>query len=563
MDAIDQIQSDEIIDIGTLPEFENLNDDSILSGLEQNQEAIESELSELLTKLDEEPPKGIEVSSLGDKVIETVIDGILGPFGLSRAVFMDKDGGAVTTSFNAKKGIYALEKEEYDRINDYDPGFRKTKQIALDRARNADGGFTDEYTGLYTDRPDVDHIVADESYHRLYGGWMQDKEQRKAFSADPDNHAVTDRSVNRSMQEKDIKKWENSPNSHDPSVTNKEYYALDDRRVNARIKRGEKVAKAHQPTSKEVFKYQASALGKAGVKTGLALAMRQSVGVMLKVFVETAYSAIKEAISKWKEKVITTVKEFLSFIVNKLKSLKDSFKDILKQVGAAAAQGLSAGFLSTLVTFLINTFITTAARVVTIIREAFNTITKTIKTLCDSKADKKERVKAACNIFITGMATCLGILLLEAVKNWLLTVPVLQNFADDAAHVIVNIITGLIGVIAFYIAAKLSARKAKKEQALAIQENLDRIFSLEQWRIVNSTQLATVQVVNTAQALFQTMSSYERALADWNYLLRIQEFYDQQTDENLDKDDIVQRRTTVKIQVMREKSKKRRQGNGE
>ena len=199
MESLDCIQFDEVIDINSLPEFDNLNDDTILSGLEQNQEAIESELSELLTKLEEEPPKGMEVSSFGDKVIETVIDGILGPFGLSRAVFVDKDGGAVTTSYNAKKGIYALEKEEYDRIHDYDPGFRKAKQIALDRARNADGGFTDEYTGLYTDRPDVDHIVADESYHRLYGGWMQDKEQRKAFGADTNNHAVTDESVNRSM----------------------------------------------------------------------------------------------------------------------------------------------------------------------------------------------------------------------------------------------------------------------------------------------------------------------------------------------------------------------------
>ena len=261
--------------------------------------------------------------------------------------------------------------------------------------------------------------------------------------------------------------------------------------------------------------------------------------------------------------MITTVKEFLSFIINKLKSLKDNFKDILSQAGAAAVQGLSAGFLSTLVTFLINTFITTAARVVTIIREGFNTITKTIKTLCDSKADKKERVKAACNVLISGLATCLGILLLEAVRKWLLTIPVINGFADEAAQVLVNIVTGLIGVIAFWIAAKLSTRKAKKEQALAIQEKLDRVFSLEQWRIFNSTQLATVQVANTAQALFQTMSFYEGALADWFYLLRIQEVYDRQTDENLDKDEVVQERTCVKIQVLRDKSQKRRQRNGE
>lgn len=562
MEAINQIQSDEIIDVNTLPEFENLNDDSILSNLEQNQEAIESELSELLTKLEEEPPKGMEVSAFGDKVIETVIDGILGPFGLSRAVFSDKNGGSVTTSYNAQKGIYALEKEQYDR-GEYVAGFDTAKQVALNRAKNKDGGFTDEYTGLYTDRPDVDHIVAAESYHRLHGGWMQNKEQRKAFGSDPENHAVTDRSVNRSMQQKDIKEWEAAPNRNDPSVTNKEYYALDDRRVNAKIRRGEKAAQAHQPTPGEVFKYQASALGKAGVKTGLALAMRQSFGVMLKVFVETTYSAIKEAISKWKEKVITTVKEFLSFIVNKLKSLKENFKDILSQVGAAAAQGLSAGFLSTLVTFLINSFITTAARVVTIIREGINTITKTIKTLCDSKVDKKERVKAACNIFITGLATCLGILLLETVKKWLLTLPVINSFADEAAQVIVNIITGLIGVIAFWIAAKLTARKAKKEQAIALQDNLDRIFSLEQWRILNSTQLATVQVANTAQALFQTMSFYEAALTDWFYLLRIQEVYDKHTDENLEKVEVIQRRIEKKMVVLRGKSKERRQGNGE
>lgn len=551
--ASGDIPTDKIIEIESLPEFSTLNDGDILSELEKNQESIENELNGLLLELDEAPPKDFEVSSLGDKVVQKVIDGILGPFGLSRSMFMDKTGGEVTTSFNAEKGVFAKEKEVYRR-EEYTKGFSKSRQSSLDKAKDGTG-WKDEYSGLWTDRPDVDHIVSLEKYHKEYGGWMQTKEARQAFGNDTNNHAVTDMSVNRSMQQKDIKDWESRPNSQDPSVTNKEFYELDDRRVNAKVKQGEKAANEHAPAKSEAIKYQAKQLGIAGVKTGLKLAARQAVGVALKIFVETTYSAIKEAIAKWKEKVITTVKEFIVFVVNKLKMLKDDLGDILKQIGGAALQGGIAGVLSTLVTFLINSFITTAARLVTVIREAVNTVTLTIKTLCDKSASKEERTKAALDVFISGMAVCIGGLLVEGAKKLIEQTP-LAGMADEAANVLVNILTGLIGVLVFWLISKLSSTKAAKEEKANLEKKLDHIFSLEQWRMVNSSAMASVQVQNTARALFGTIAFAERAWQDWDMLLKIQEEFDRKTDENLRKSEEIQSEINNKTAILKSKRRK-------
>lgn len=542
--------SDDIIE-NDFTLLESLTDDELLSSLEDEQQKVEEQISSLLNDLDVEEPKGVEVSSLGDKIMETVIDGILGPFGLSRAVFQDKTGGDVTTEYNAQKGIFSKQSEQYDR-GQYDKKFDEANHNITKDANRWGDGFKDEYTGLYTDRPDIDHIVAENDYHLHYGGWMQSPEQRASLGADPENHALTDRSINRSMQQKDIKAWEDLPNTHDPSVTNREFYAIDDERVDAKLKQGRAAAESHSPTNYDKIKYQGKQLAEAGIKTGLCLAARQAMGMALKIFVETSYSIIKEAITKYKEKVITSLKDFMTFISMKMKELKAHIIDILKKIGGSALQGGVAGIISTLITFLINTFITTAARIVTLIREAVNTVTKTIKALVSKESTKEERMNAACNIFLSGMVSCLGILLVETVKKFLETTP-LNPFAEDLSNVIVNIAAGIIGVLIFYLVSRISSSKKKEEERKALEEKLSIIFSLEQWSMVNKTEMAACQVGITASSFCQVVDFAEKAWIDMEYLSYIGRLLDEDTDRTLSRISEQEKSISNKLQELRRK----------
>ena len=57
---------------------------------------------------------------------QQVLQQIIGPFGLTPAMFDDKDGGNVTTQNNAEKGLFAKKSEEYNRNTDYD--YKQAKQ---------------------------------------------------------------------------------------------------------------------------------------------------------------------------------------------------------------------------------------------------------------------------------------------------------------------------------------------------------------------------------------------------------------------------------------------------
>ena len=59
---------------------------------------------------------------------QQVLRQIIGPFGLTPAMFDDKDGGNVTTQHNAKQGIFAKESEEFER-SDYSYAAAKGKKM--------------------------------------------------------------------------------------------------------------------------------------------------------------------------------------------------------------------------------------------------------------------------------------------------------------------------------------------------------------------------------------------------------------------------------------------------
>ena len=100
-----------------------------------------------------------------------VISQIIGPFGLSMAMFEDRNGGNVTTLHNFSReddgyiaeidrASHAKSQEQYDRMNYSVSDFSKRSQKVRSRG-------VDDYTGqdLSADEMDADHITSLKSIH--------------------------------------------------------------------------------------------------------------------------------------------------------------------------------------------------------------------------------------------------------------------------------------------------------------------------------------------------------------------------------------------------------------
>lgn len=71
---------------------------------------------------------------------QQVLQQVIGPFGLTPAMFEDKAGGNVTTQHNADQGIFAKGTEEYGRDADYDYTQAKKDKMRILIYVNTDSG---------------------------------------------------------------------------------------------------------------------------------------------------------------------------------------------------------------------------------------------------------------------------------------------------------------------------------------------------------------------------------------------------------------------------------------
>lgn len=401
-----------------------------------------------------------EVYDLAEQSRNVIIDSILGPFGLSRLMFHDKNGGNVTTQHNVEQGIYARTEEKYDkevRRTQYD--YTSTQRAAIIEERKKGGQIVDEYSGQSIEHPSLDHGVPIKDYHDK-GDWMQTQGQRKQFGQDPENLFVTDEGANKSMQETLKSDWQKKPSTKDPTKTNKEYYAQDNRRVNPRMRQAEKTAEEHLPTDAERLCYYAEHIGLEGLKEGYSLAKRQAIGIALKFFVEESWAILKDAWCKYKDGTLQGIRAFLVYVIEGFKQIRFKIQSLLKQLSRAALEGGVSGIVSTVITFLINTFVTTVKRIVAIIREIVNVLARTVATLMDKSKNKEERLNAAYQLLSHGIMTVLGMLMLETVISALKTTGV--PFADEVGNVLVAIIVGLIGVLAVYLVVTYKNHRERK-----------------------------------------------------------------------------------------------------
>ena len=170
---------------------------------------------------------------------QEVLRQIIGPFGLTPAMFNDIDGGAVTTVHNFEQGITATAADQARFEN-----FKSKSEGPIDRSaydeplpalRKAMFQQPDPINSAYTGRDlprdgrtHLDHVIPVKSIETdPRANLFMDDQQRVKAASHPHNLVPAEGDINQSMQDKDKVKWAQAERSKDPGKTNAESFNVD------------------------------------------------------------------------------------------------------------------------------------------------------------------------------------------------------------------------------------------------------------------------------------------------------------------------------------------------
>ena len=378
---------------------------------------------------------------------QEVLRQIIGPFGLTPAMFDDKDGGNVTTPHNAKQGIFAKKSEKFAR-GDYDYAAAKDKKRRefVQKGSMSSQQFEDGYTGKMEPtrctnsngtqgmNAELDHIIPVKSIHDQ-GGWMTSKEGRTGLSSIEENLIYTARKTNRAKSAKS------------PAEALSEKNGFDNNRIDPIVNKAKEAVEDGLPSTTDRLKYHSKELAKEGAKEAGKNALRHALGLVLHEFVNGSFIEIKALLKDCHneknlvDRLIKSLKRVMNRVINKLKAALE-----------AAIHGGVQGLVSNLLTFMINNLITTSKKIVTIIRESMHSLWKAIKMMVNPPEGMSlmEVTREVTKIIAVVVTTGLGMAMEESVKGFIMSIPVLAPITDVLAVGLTAIMTGITGALIVY-----------------------------------------------------------------------------------------------------------------
>ncbi|MBU4319380.1 MAG: lactate permease, partial [Proteobacteria bacterium] len=221
----------------------------------------------------------------------------------------------------------------------------------------------DSYTGNkeLASNTSPDHIKPLSKFHKD-GGFMVSKEDKANFATDKENLASTRRDINQSMSDEDKIKWLDKKQGK-RDIDNAEEFGVDRGLVKKQYEKGEIIAEKHLPNKIDKAKFYSKDITKTGAKEGAKMGLQQALGLVFCEFFEASFVEIKDiyangfVIKGENSQFFNSLKIRLNRIVKKI---ANKWKDALKAFG----DGFISGFLSNLVTVVINMFVRTGKRVV-------------------------------------------------------------------------------------------------------------------------------------------------------------------------------------------------------
>ncbi|MCY4347201.1 MAG: hypothetical protein OXC17_10445 [Aestuariivita sp.] len=459
---------------------------------------------------------------------------IVGPLGLGKILAAyDKTGGYVDTVHNVREwkreekkgedskfykddGIISEEfKQAYDNRGKYDseknhnPSPKTNYGKKREKIKQqADKNRKDTYTGKLLGKKefDLDHKISAKETHDDAGRVLAELTTEELADL-PENLGPTYRTINQSKGAGSIiaakgrapekirackKKIASLKNKSDlsPKEKNdlekaksdlKHWKALNDTPDRDLLEIEQKAKKAQNKninlkyyTSKKFAKNTATAAGLEGAKMGL----QQAVGLIVIEFLAASFDETK--------RMIASGTTDWSKLKAALRRIKDRLVDKWQNVLSAFAAGSLSGFLSSLVTTLINAFVTTSKRIVRMIREGFFSFLKAIKTALFPPEGQSyaESFHAASKLLVSG-GIIIGGIALEDIIDKALTVsfPVLALLVTPLVLGLVAGLSALLVAFCCYLLDKMDLFGAvTQEEDRFVLDKLDAKIKAEDER---------------------------------------------------------------------------------
>ena len=440
-----------------------------------------------------------------------VVEGVVIPFGLGGVVaHYDKNGGNVNTVHNVREGVYATEDERrrYRKRGEYDgAAYHSHSKYKEVNARAKQGPVDDAYVGgKVRGIQNLDHVVAAKEVHDdpgrvlagLNGADLANTESNLKFTNEHVNKSkkalsmddyVAFRKNRVSQIQGQIDALEHKASAGKLNANQEK--SLDElKRAKAKFENDgfdEKLAKsvdkkARAEMEKTIGKaYYGSAkfaksVAATGAAEGLKMGWQQALGLALTEFF---VGIIDEARDAYKNGFKIEDSGFWE-------SLRKRFMRVVKRVVArwraaldAFKQGVISGFLSNLVTVLINCVVRTGKNLVRMIREGFFSLVRAIKILLTrpNGMTMREAAHEATKIIASGLVVVGGIALAEWLDKMIALCPPLELVSDILVTIVSGVVTGIATALVVYAIDKLDLFdvNARKKHASIMSRLADMI----------------------------------------------------------------------------------------
>lgn len=391
-------------------------------------------------KANDVDPEDNIFESIWKEYESVILQSLVTSFGLDFIV-QDQHGGDVDTVHNVRQiGIdpemnykNANNEKDYKGRGDYnsvayhkDPRYIAINKKVSEKKKN--GELTDSYTAKKIERyayVDLDHVIASKEIHEDRGRVLAGLDGLD-LANNEDNLKPTNRSINRSMKDKDVEAyladWEkktlerksritalkekDSPTDNEREELEKleKLDQIDPDKMRAENKKARKaydtkIQKAYY-TSKKFCKDTAIMAGSVGAKMG----MRQAIGF---VFVEIYMGAENELKNMPANSSLEDMlKAVGTGVKNGTENAKKKYKEILSKFG----EGFISGSLASITTTICNIFFTTAKNLVRCIRQIYASVVQAGKVLLFNPDNLMfgDRIKTSTIIIATGASVLVG-----------------------------------------------------------------------------------------------------------------------------------------------------------
>lgn len=464
---------------------------SLISEITNSEGVNEREVHELLISL-KDRFRDDRLQTMVDQLQNDVIKAVVVPFGLGKVLAAyDKAGGNITTLHNFENGVVATadDRDKYNEWQDVKKNGldRKGKHKPHDDVKNAwkkdqfqrmnsgdeiKDGYTGKVLGVKNGDTiykfvsiDADHITSISEYendpvHHLFAKGNSPDERvvsRSKVTGNKANLTLTDGGLNNSKKDKDLKDWEggkvskkHAEETGNPDMTNGEYYNTNTGYTDSKKDESDGMINKDDRIRK-IYKYSKDGLITSGTEA-LKMGWKQAFGmVLIELFsgiIQEIRIIFKEGIDK--DRWLSDIEDRFNLVAGRV---LEKWKDVL----VSFSDGAISGFLSNIVTTLINTFVTTAKRAVRMIREGVVSVYGAMKMLAfhPDGMSFSEVAHEAMKVIFSGGIVVGGAVLEDVINKAIMTVPLLAPISEILTALIVGSLTAITMALTAYIWDKL------------------------------------------------------------------------------------------------------------